>query len=721
MKTTPRIGAFFSELACLCVIGMLSQGVLAKTEVGPFQTREHAERFSEQLEQAAETTNRREQVAVDYIIASELLGLKQSQALLASMRSRGFDDIVVVKTGDFGGRVSAGVYRSLGPAAERRLRRLNREGFNFKSMPRKTAETIQFWVVTEFPVTSTEIAAGSVELGYPLNANTAITEDETGVFSKTVSAANPQRQSTTESPVRSAIDIIAAAESNAPIIAKQNRVAAPSNLATASSRKRYIEAPKLWIAYTGIFIFLTITGITVFVFFHKRHRKQKTPNAEMVTAASTQQFLQSAEPHDSREVDETKPDVAVDQIAALAEQAVTERKHLLNIIHDQVMLAQQGEIGDGQQSFKLDKAILTVVNEARLTHQGGPIIYRVNSMLPRVSGDESALHHLLRILIHQVVSFNDSARIFVQVSYQENDLNFQCVNESSLLSELELRHLSIPSTQFGLRLETAHELAKRIEGNITLDSKFGIGTFATLSLALPPPHREVVPNVTQANRLSKTRMKLVKSQQVDVPAAQAAIDSLASTLHASDAVQPDPNQADTFLAALATIKKQLTAVKEAGQTTAEVLEELVDVVDRDQLDASEAEPESLRLIDLVVAELKQWQTREELQPSGKASEKSPAADSLKDNDIELFDQIKGQILDIQTARAFGDLQTLSRVARWTAKYADGLGMISVASLFRIIGKSMRTGDELRMLEALAILHMSFAQLDSQQLVSSKFA
>ena len=728
MRAQPKTAALLCKLVTLCSLAITSVTALAITEVGPFQTLDHAATYSEQLAQPSQIVTRPAEVPADYIIVSRFLGPEGSQDLLAELLSNGISDVVVIRTGDFGGRVSAGVYLSLGPSAQRRLRLLSNEGFEFEPLPRKLREVSQYWVSTEAPVLGTFVESISLELGYPLTTNTTLTGVETSFDSPSLESPTEPQEMTAEASTSTApktnlqesSEVATQAEEVEPI---QHQVALPEVAEPPAQEKQSIQPQEPqqtstpWLLYAAIFLTLAvIAGAVVFYFIRNRQALESYRKpAEHAPHHETTEPAQTAEP-----TPKTKANSEVKVVTGKEEEEATVKgKPALDLIKDQIILAQNVKVADNPVSFNLAEVLLNVINEARANHHISTIKYRATSVLPTVSGDPAALHHLLSILINQVVNFDDAAHIVVQANYDQGRLTILCQNESALLSETELQRITDTKTQSGLRLETAQELAKRMAGRFTFDSKFGTGTFSDLTIELMPADQEVILDKDEIGTLAESRMRLIKTREVTIPAAQAGLDSLESMLSISASTKADDNPVNELSAAVVAMKQQLSAVETAEQQTVKILDGLLNLANSNRIEAAETEQRTRKQVAQIVAELNQAKPAEQSEPSARTYDNAFPPYGSRDGSREFFSQLKSQLLEIETARAQGDLQTLSRVARWTAKYADGLGMITVASLFRLIGESMRRGDELRMLEALTIIYMGLGQINDQVVENGK--
>jgi hypothetical protein len=772
MTTWLKIGTFKHGYLVLWIALTLSTPTLAATEVGPFQSQEDAALFSNQLEEPSQTFKRVDRVPSEYIIVSEKLGPKPGKKLLEDLARKDIDDVVYVRTGEFGGRVSAGIYLRRSPSAERRKRMLRNQGFQFEPLLWKTQEVNQYWVSSENTPSDKLLVSVKQALGYALTISQLTPARETDVSStvaveETVTTEIREEikrawsGESTDSEAAEISDPIAdrlfehifdSKSKNAPSNQSDNQARAPVKPTLLTTEKEtetsiaMVEAvtvlekklsptssgqsPKSqpWLFYIGILIAVSIL-IGIISFFISRGKRTppalpetQEPIPEQKTVIADLAIAENdipAEPDiEIPKADAPLLEAELEKNETEAETSSLKGKDALDLISDQVIVAQNRTGITNYVSFDLAALLLTAVNEARSLHHISPIKYRPTSTLPAVFTDAQAIQRMFSIIIQQSVNLDDASHILIQADYQEGRLTISCLNESALLNEAELQQLTEANTAASFRLRTAETLAEGMQGQIRFTSKFGTGTNITLSVGLPLAQNHVTLKESEIRGIAESRMRLIKSRKVTVPAVNAGLDALEAMLSPStNGPTPELNKTEALTNAITAMSQQLKAVELAEQQAVVILETVLKLAHQNHSRADETAKIHLAQVKKIAAELNHAKPEEQSEPTPRAFPPYGSTDSSR----EFFTQLKTQIEEIETARAQGDLQALSRVARWTAKYADGLGMTLVATQFRTIGEAIRKGDELRMLEALTTIHMGLARLNTEGIEASKLA
>jgi hypothetical protein len=769
MTTWLKIDTFKHGYLVLWIALTLPAPTLAATEVGPFQSQEDAAFFSSQLEAPSQTLERVDHLPTEYIIVSEVLGPELGKNLLEDLARKGIDDVVYVRTGDFGGRVSAGIYLRRGPSAERRTRMLRDEGFRFEPLFWKSKDVSQYWVSSESTLSRKLLASAKQTFGYELTFSQLIDDRETEAGSSAIvekltatqikdEIENTGSTESTEFPDSEAAEVseplfnpiakneprsqldnqenasanatLNATETSVGIITEVKVLAEKPSPAISPSSSEQSPKSQPWLFYIGILLSAGIL-IGIISFFVSRAKRTspalpatQAPIEEKKTVIADLAIIENdrpaepniGTPHADPPLFEGESEL--DKTETEADTSRLKGKDALDLISDQVVLAQNKTGATNYVSFDLAALLLTAVNEARSLHHISPIKYRPTSSLPSVFGDAQAIQRMLSIIIQQSVNLDDAAHILIQAGYQEGRLTISCLNESALLNETELQQLIQVDSTVGLRRRTAEILAKGMQGQITFASKFGTGTNITLSVGLPLAQNHVTLKESEIRGIAESRMRLIKSRKVTVPAANAGLDALEAMLsHSTTGPVLELNKTETITSAITAMSQQLKAIELAEQQAVMILETVLKLTHQNHKNADETAKIQLVKVTQIAAELNHAKPEEQSEPTPRAFPPYGSTDSSR----EFFTQLKTQIEEIETARAQGDLQALSRVARWTAKYADGLGMTLVATQFRTIGETISKGDELRMLEALTTIHMGLARLNTEGIVVSKLA
>ena len=708
MTARLKIPALRLCLAGLCLAASLCQSALAATEVGPFRAAGDASLYLEGLSVPSQTRSQTEQVPYDYIIVSAPIGLQPAILLLADLREKNISDVTYVHTGEFGGRVSAGVFRSRGPSAERRLQSILDDGFEFEKMPR-TTQTIQtFWVRTETDIPTAIIASVEQTLGYELKVvRLAEAVAATDLHAKTQAGSSPENTNSIEADKD--IDIDKETSVSTALI---NEPPATTVELSKDATKQQIEQPSPWLLYFSACLALVIVGVVARYFVVRSGRPAPIVSAQILSAERTTDSEQmSGDETDSTEALPASPDanssVNLDLINDLA--GPTQHEPAIPTRDEGDESAESAE-SVNSASFDLAALMLTAVNDARSLHPISTLKYRAVSLLPKVHGDATAISHIVSSIIRQAVNFDDAAHILIQADYHHDSLTLSCLNEGALLTETELLEVRDLQTQSGLSLAALEKLATHMQGGVVLSSKFGTGTNITLSIELIAAQQEAMLNRDQLTDISELRTRLIESREVTTPAARAGIAALEALLSTSTKPQE-------VSAAITAMTQQLRAVEHAEHHTVEMLEALLGLANESQVSINSDEQRVERQLSQIAAELNQAKPPERSESSTKAF----LPYGPRDGRAELLFQLMDQLTEIETARAQGDLQTLGRIARWTGKYADGLGMTLIASMFRTIDESMRQGDERLMLEALTMIHMGLSRLKEENQTDIKLA
>lgn len=784
MTTWLKTDTFKRGYLVLWIALALSTPTLAATEAGPFQSQEDAALYSSQLEQPFSTAERVEQKPAEYIIVSDAVGPELGQNLLEDLTRENIGDVVYVRTGEFGGRVSAGVYLRQGPSARRRIKMLRDEGFQFKPLPRKMQDVSQYWVSSEGSLPDNILATIKQSLGYELTfvTNAAEIETELSQFAEVEAPIETLVETPVETPVKETIltevsesseiettdseslnkplseaikafDVTSEKELSGNFDVQEDGLVNPSfteaetetetetivgidtevdDLKELTSPVFSKQAPnpqsQPWLLYIGILLAVAVLiGVISFLIRRTNRTLPEQPEAQESTQKSKAPTANSVVEEDTRpanpELAISQPDPIAPALPEIETETETETTKLrgkdsLDLISDQVILAQNEKSIKSHGTFDLAVLLLAAVNEARSLHHISPIKYRPISMLPHVFSDAQAIQRMLSIIIQQTVSFDDAAHVLIQAEYKAGQLTISCLNESALVNETELQQLTVADSQASLRLKTAEILATRMQGHMTFASKFGTGTNITLAVELPLAQEQVMLKESDIIGIAESRMRLIKSREVTVPAANAGLEALEAMLSpaASDSIE-DLNKTEKLTTAITAMNKQLKTVELAEQQAVIILETVINLAHQNHKDTDEAARKTLAQVAQIATELNHAKPKEQTESTPRAFPPYGSTDSSH----EFFTQLKAQVEEIETARAQGDLQSLSRVARWTAKYADGLGMILVATQFRTIGEAIRKGDELRMLEALTTIHMGLARLNTEGIEASKLA
>jgi len=776
--------AFFLATA-LVMTSALPQISVGATEVGPFLSLTDADLYAAQIIAPTRTQSRVEQLPVDYIIVSDSLGPQLGQALLLELRSKGIDDVVYVRTGEFGGKVSAGVYLRLGPSAQRRLSRLQDEGFSFQALPREIQKVTRYWVSTNADATQDLVTSVEQLVGYSLElevipefvADNGINPVQPGILDteqaidklvineSVTGESSPQANSVVDS-IAQPLDLNESVIRQAPLESArqeaeppgpdssltegtliENELAVPSSPRTSSTPAALPEkivtrqqpesglansdtSPAFFSPFQWSALLAAVFLIGIIVFFMMRARQapptllkpeeqasDPEPVLEQSPIVNTETINEPKRPQVTEgetEAIEDLTEIPDEEPTDLPAPAEVSGRNSLDLISDLVVLEQNKSPSTSLVSIDLAALMVTVVNNARSLHQLSTIKYRATSILPAVFGDPVSIDRLLSIIIQKAVSLDDVAHILIQAEYQQGAFTLSCLNESALLNEDELQQVRDSTSQVDLRLKTADELATRMQGKIEFSSKFGFGTDIRFTAQLPLSDPLVTLNNSDINELIELRMRLIKSREVSVPAARAGIAALAAHPATTTVTSTLNGEIDSVVTAM---NQQLNTVELAEQQAVSILEKVISLAQQNRTHADDTIKRIEQNISRITAELATAVSSVRAEPGSNAF---PPYGS-KDDRGEFFTQLKNQLQEIEIARAEGDMQTLSRIARWTSKYTDGLGMSLVSSQFRTVESAMRQGNERLMIEALTSIQIGLSRLKTETPAATSLA
>ncbi|XOV89709.1 MAG: hypothetical protein ACFHX7_07445 [Pseudomonadota bacterium] len=651
-------------LLCLCCL-LYAPDLLSTTLVGPFRTQADAELAREALGSTAVIATKVTTEPADYIVVSDRAGPQLGRALLAELARAGIRDVVYVRTGEFGGRVSAGVYVGT-ESAGRRVRQLADRGFTFQTLPRKMQEVSLGWLTTTDPVSPAQIAAIEQQLGYSLTTEQVAGESNASSPDVDVSLEVPGVQATpreepavTQTPVETGQpaptgvlpetpeilgeDTVAAAQESFPVTEPvPDFTPAPTGDMAAASQQAQRDTPAQSAEPLGTLAPATapvhdaapeqhpldrrllaglllgaLVMVVLVLFALSRRRTGKPAGENMDDLPPLQQAAAQATPAPApAQPDTSTPAPESPQDQALLETLDVSDRRAIDLIGDLVALAQV-EHGAGN-TLELDALLLAFVNDARTTHAISTIRYRPGSALPKVTANADSLRRLLGILVQQVVSFDDAAHILMTASYTTEptgQLRVQLVNEAALLTEAELQAVRDTWSHPGTRFAIAGQIAGRMGGHIDLASRFGLGTQLSLALQLPESRQST--GTTDSSHL-------------------------------------------TAAAAEKTAKEITQEFQFATRTSSTLGETPL--------------------------------------PGMQVETRDP---------VERFvAQLEQQLADIERARASGDLDTLARIAKWTARYAGGTGMTQLAERLNRFHSAMVQGQEIAALAQLTPVYMA---------------
>ena len=175
-------------------------------------------------------------------------------------------------------------------------------------------------------------------------------------------------------------------------------------------------------------------------------------------------------------------------------------EHLLGLINDVLSLSkiEAGRITLEQSRFDLRNVVRDVENVLRIRAEEKQLKFtsEVDELLPHaVMGDEVRVRQILLNLVGNAVKFTEAGSVRLRVTWRDDVARFEVEDTGPGISEIELPKLFEPFVQSetgqrtregtGLGLALSRNLARLMNGDITVQSKRGFGSTFTAVVTLP--------------------------------------------------------------------------------------------------------------------------------------------------------------------------------------------------------------------------------------------
>ncbi|MFT5661320.1 MAG: PAS domain S-box-containing protein [Sulfurimonas sp.] len=192
-------------------------------------------------------------------------------------------------------------------------------------------------------------------------------------------------------------------------------------------------------------------------------------------------------------------------------------KHLLNLISEilEVAKLQAGkiEITNSSLNFHVFLENILFIFSSRAKEKGVAFYTNDFKFLPQfIIGDEQRLRQVLFNLLSNALKFTQTGSITLNVTYENNQLNFDVIDTGNGILEEELQLVFKPfeqaksskdqKTGTGLGLTITQELVTLMGGKISVSSTLGVGTKFSVKLYIPESlNAEIIEKVAKSNRV----------------------------------------------------------------------------------------------------------------------------------------------------------------------------------------------------------------------------
>jgi signal transduction histidine kinase/CheY-like chemotaxis protein/ligand-binding sensor domain-containing protein len=175
-------------------------------------------------------------------------------------------------------------------------------------------------------------------------------------------------------------------------------------------------------------------------------------------------------------------------------------EHLLGLINDVLSLSkiEAGRVTMEHAPFDVAALVRDVEDVLRFRAQekGLDLVYELDlSLPPAVTGDEGKVRQILINLVGNAVKFTERGHVTVRVRWQEDRGHFEIDDSGPGIAPSDLPRLFEPFVQTdsgvrtkegtGLGLALSRDLARLMDGDITVESTLGKGSCFTLDIRLP--------------------------------------------------------------------------------------------------------------------------------------------------------------------------------------------------------------------------------------------
>ncbi|HEX3580797.1 MAG TPA: response regulator [Thermoanaerobaculia bacterium] len=175
-------------------------------------------------------------------------------------------------------------------------------------------------------------------------------------------------------------------------------------------------------------------------------------------------------------------------------------EHLLNLINDVLSLSkiEAGRVTLDREPFDLETLVHDVesVLRFRAEEKKLQLTCTIGGHPPRaVLGDEGKLRQILINLLGNAVKFTDRGSVSLRASWTNGRATFEVEDTGSGIAPEEMPRLFEPFVQTesghrtkegtGLGLALSRDLARLMDGDITVESTFGAGSTFTVGISLP--------------------------------------------------------------------------------------------------------------------------------------------------------------------------------------------------------------------------------------------
>ena len=171
-------------------------------------------------------------------------------------------------------------------------------------------------------------------------------------------------------------------------------------------------------------------------------------------------------------------------------------KHLNTLLEDFLSMGklEEGKIGIHFHEFNLEELIQDTIDEMKVSLKNGQLISYDGSDMFLIMSDKNLLRNILFNLLSNAIKFSgESKTIYLTTAKEDSVLHISIADEGIGISEEDQEHLfssffrgknvvNIQGT--GLGLHIVKKYVELLGGDITLESRLGIGTTVTVSIPI---------------------------------------------------------------------------------------------------------------------------------------------------------------------------------------------------------------------------------------------
>lgn len=504
-------------LVALIFAILLAPLAAAQISVGPFASPQDATLARQRIGSGDLRVTEQKTESLGFIVVTPRLGDDDIARSLNELDRAGFVDIVQVRTGDYGGRISAGVYSSEALALDR-VATLQAEGFEFEVLERSRLISYESWLDTRTAPGDRVLAAIEQDIGYDLTVERP--EVAPAMRPEPVPPMPPETvPETARAPAEQVPPVnsepLAATPSPDPAAMP---VAPSASGPDASPRARPVSTPATepagtpwkWILFGAGLASLFILPVFGLIYWRASRLRQsesesyepiaqigydaKDERAEtkpVVTEATDTQTGSLAAALSSEDV--------LAQAPALLDRLSGESVETIDLIDDLVDLS-RGEPALRPYTFQLADLIEEVVRGIQAERPGCQVYVQRDGSLPLVYGDADRLRRLTRNLLRHAVDPEDALTLQVVTRFgasgAESDRNqFEFIVTAAAAplppDEVENDDEDAASTRTRIRLSVCERLAQLLDGDLGIESDSPEGPRLALSVPLALVEQDV--------------------------------------------------------------------------------------------------------------------------------------------------------------------------------------------------------------------------------------